>query len=161
MPPSADGGAGSGVVEDEAEGVAAAGADGADAVPDRGGGPAAGAADRAVAGGEDQAAALLERRAGAAGLSPGPLLDQQELAAGVVGAVAVQADDDLKREDQVAEQVAVQGVPVPGPVAEQDLGAAILAPPVAQLQPLGQRVRPRGGRPSRAAQSLAITSKCG
>jgi hypothetical protein len=53
----------------------------------------------------------------------GSLLDEQELTAGVVGALLVQADDDLEGEDQVAEQVAVQRVPVPGPVAQQDLRA--------------------------------------
>src|SRR6516164_3858194 len=139
-----DGGA-SGVVEDQAQGVAATGADGADAVPDRGRGPAAGGAERAVAGGEDQAAALLEHGGGAAGLGAGPLLDQQELTAGVVGPISVQADDDLQREHQVAEQVPVQGVPVPGPVAQQDLRALGLPGPVAQLQPLLQRVGPGGG----------------
>src|SRR6516162_10204991 len=91
----------SGVVEDEAERVAAAGADGADAVADRGGGPAAGGVQRAVAGGEDQAVALRQHGGHAAGLGAGALLDEEELAAGVVGAVLVQADDDLEREDQV------------------------------------------------------------
>jgi hypothetical protein len=71
-------------VEDEAQGAAAAGSHGADAVPDRGGGPAARGAERAIAGGEDQAMALLQHGGGAPGLGPGPLLDQQELTAGVV-----------------------------------------------------------------------------
>jgi hypothetical protein len=68
---------------------------------------------------------LWQDRGGAAGLGPGPLLDEQELTAGVVGAVLIEADDNLEREDQVAEQVAVQGVPVSGLVSEQDLRARL------------------------------------
>src|SRR2546430_9123914 len=131
--------AGSGVVEDEAEGVPAAGADGAHAVPDRARGPAARAAHRPVPGGEDQAVALLQGDAGAAGLRPRPLLDHEELAAGVVRAVLVQPDHDLQREDHVADDVTVQRVPVPAPVAQQDLGALALPGPVAHLHPLRDR----------------------
>ena len=76
----------SGVVEDEAEGVPAAGAHGADAVPDGARGPAPCTAYRAVPGGEDQAVPLFEGDAGTPGLRPGALLDQDELAAGVVRA---------------------------------------------------------------------------
>jgi len=69
----------SGVVEDQAESVAAAGADGTDAVADRGRGPAPGPHDRAIAGGEDQAVATGQHGGGAAGLGAGALLDEQEL----------------------------------------------------------------------------------
>jgi MFS transporter, ACDE family, multidrug resistance protein len=140
----------SGVVEDQAEGAPVARAHRAHAVPDRARGPAARAAHRPVPGGEDQPVALLQGDAGAPGLRPRPLLDQEELATGVVRAVLVQADHDLQREHQVAEDVAVQRVPVPAPVAQQDLRALALTGPVAHLHPLPQRVRPRG----RAAQPL-------
>ncbi len=57
---------------------------------------------------------------GPAGLGPGPLLEQQELAAGVVAAGAAQVDHDLQREHEVAVQVTVQRVPVVLPVPQQD-----------------------------------------
>jgi hypothetical protein len=80
--------------------------------------------------------ALRQHGARAARLGPGPLLDEQELTAGVFRAVLIEADDDLEREDQVTEQVAVQRVPVPSLVAQQDLRA-------------------------RAAQLRAMVSRCG
>src|SRR3984957_18885322 len=133
------------VVEDEAQGVAAAGADRADAVADRSGGPATGAAHGPVSGGEDQAVTPRQRHAGTSRLGPRPLLDEEELTAGVVGSVLIKPDDDLEREDQVAEQVAVQGIPVPGLVTQQDLRALGRAGVVEHLEPLGQGVGPRGG----------------
>ena len=144
----------SGVVEDQAEGAPVARAHRAHAVPDRARGPAARAAHRPVPGGEDQAVPLLQGDAGAPGLRPRPLLDQEELPAGVVRPVLVEPDHDLQREDQVAEDVAVQGVPVPGLIAQQDLRALALPGLVAHFQPLSQGVGPRG-RPAEAAGPVA------
>jgi len=54
----------------------------------------------------------------------------------------------------------VQGVPVPGPVAEQDRGRPHLPGVVAHPQPLIEGVRPTGrGARSLAHQSRAIGSK--
>ena len=109
-----------GVVEDEAEGVAFAGADDRDAVTDGRGGPAARGLDRAVARGEDQAVAVGNQQRGAARLGAWALLQEQELAAGVVDAGLVEVDHDLEWEDLVAVQVAMERVPVAGAVAQQD-----------------------------------------
>src|SRR5438105_646143 len=72
------------VVEDDAEGEAAAGTQPADAVPHRGAVEAAGAGDRALVDREDHRIALAERHHLGARLHPRPLLDQQKLAAGEV-----------------------------------------------------------------------------
>jgi hypothetical protein len=62
--------------------------------------------------------ALLQGRGVTAGLRPRALLHHQELSAGVVDAWAVEADDHLEREHQVAVEVAVQGFPVALPVPQ-------------------------------------------
>src|SRR5438105_14846068 len=72
------------VVEDDAEGVALAGAQAADAVTHRHPVGAAGALDRPMVDREDHRPALLQRHDFAARLRPRPLLDQQELTAGKV-----------------------------------------------------------------------------
>ena len=63
-----------------------------------------------IAGGEDKATAMRDERGGAAGLGSGPLVEQQELPAGVVDSGPAQVDDNLQRE-QVAVEVAGQGIP--------------------------------------------------
>src|SRR5215831_21144858 len=78
-PPPASARRSGGVVEDQAEGVPAAGPDRGHPVPDRRGRPAARRGDRPVAGGEDQPVALRDQRGGSPRLRAGPLLDQQEL----------------------------------------------------------------------------------
>src|SRR6266496_1644001 len=100
-----------GVVEDQAQRVPAAGADRGNAVPHRGRRPAARGGDRPVAGGEDQPVTLWDQRRGAPRLRPGPLLDQEELTPGVIGAGIAEVDHDLEREHLVPVQVAVQRVP--------------------------------------------------
>jgi hypothetical protein len=87
---------------------------------------------------------VREQGGGAAGLRARTLFHQEEFPAGVVGPRLVQVDDDLEREDEVAVEVAVQGVPVPGPVAEEDRGRPGLARVVAHSQPFVERVRPWG-----------------
>ena len=79
----------------EAERVPGAGTDGADAVSDRGRRPAASGRYRTVAGGEDQTMTSAEHDGGARRLSTRPLLDQQELTAGVVGTRFIEPDHDL------------------------------------------------------------------
>ncbi len=71
-----------------------------------------------------------------------PLLQQQELAAGVVAPRVVQVDHHLQREHLVAVQVAVQRVPVAGAVTEQQRRGPPLPGPVTHLQPLVQRLGP-------------------
>ena len=85
-------------------------------------------------------------------LGPGPLLDHDELAALVVRPRLVEPDHHLQREHQVAVEVAVQGVPVAGAVPEEQRGRAGLARGVAPVQPVVERLGPRGvmaapGRP--------------
>ena len=63
----------------------------------------------------------------------------------MVGSRFVQVDDDLQREDEVSVEVAVQCVPVPLAVAQQDCCRLVLPGVVAHAQPFIQRVRPRGG----------------
>jgi hypothetical protein len=96
-----------------------------------------------VAGREDRAVAAGERRDRRAGLRPGSLLDDHELAAGVVDARLVEADHHLEREHEVAVEVAVQRVPVAGAVAEQQRGGLVLAGAVTPVEPVAQAVRPR------------------
>src|SRR6266699_1511713 len=133
------------VVEDQAEGVPAAGPDHRHAVPYWRGGPAAGRGHLPVPGGEHQPVALRDQRRGAPRLGPRPLLDEQDLPAGVICPRVVEVDHDLQREYLVAVQVAVQGVPVAGLVAQQDRGGPGLPGPVTDLQPFVQGVRPLGG----------------
>ena len=88
----------------------------------------------------------------ARGLGPGPLLDHDELAALVVRPRLVEPDHHLQREHEVAVEVAVQGVPVAGAVPEEQRGRAGLAGGVAPVQPVVERLGPRGvmaapGRP--------------
>src|SRR5437868_2916565 len=82
-----------------------------------------------------RARARRDDDSGAAGPGPWPLLDQQELPAGVVGAGPAEVDHRLQREHQVAVQVAVQGVPVALLVFQQDRGGLALAGGVAHVQP--------------------------
>jgi hypothetical protein len=88
---------------------------------------------------------VREQRGGAAGLGAGALLEEQELAPGVVDARLVQVDDHLQREHEVAVEITVQRVPVTLAVPEQGGGRLALAGVVAHPQPLVQGVRPRGG----------------
>ena len=137
-------------MEDETEAEPLAGADHGHAVPDRRRGPAPPGFHRAVAGGEHQAVTVRDERGRGPGLGPGPLLVEQELPARVIDARLAEVDHDLQREHQVAVQVAVQGVPVPGPVAQQDRRGLDLPGGVAGRQPVVQAVRPR----RRAAEPL-------
>src|SRR5579875_831254 len=130
------------VVEHQPQRPPGAGADGADAVAHGGGGPAPGGGHGAVTGGEDDGLSLAQDRDMGPGLGSGPLLDHHELAPLVVDAGAVQAYDHLEREDVLAVQVAVQRIPVPGSVAQQERGGLGLAPAVADLEPLVEAVGP-------------------
>ncbi|SEC96271.1 hypothetical protein SAMN04489727_5775 [Amycolatopsis tolypomycina] len=116
--------------------------------PRRRGGPvpptAAGRADRSVAGGKHQAVALGNECRRAAGLGPGSLLHQEELAAGVVGARLVEVDHHLQREHSIAVEVAVQRVPAARLVAQQDRCWPPLACRVADRQPFVQSGWPFG-----------------
>ena len=107
------------------------------------------------------AVALREGERGGPGLGPRALLDQHELAAGVVDAGAVEADHDLEGEHQLAVEVAVQGVPVAGAVAQQQGRGPGLAGGVAGVEPVAQRVGPGRGLARRSAHSRAIGSRCG
>ena len=108
------------------------------------------------------AVTLCEERGGAARLRPWALLDQQELAAGVVDAGLVEVDHDLQREHHVAVQVAVQRVPVAGPVAQQDRRGPRLPGGVAPSSH-SSSVSGHGAALAAAAshQSRAIGSRCG
>src|SRR2546427_12349491 len=116
-------------MEDEAEGVAAPGAQHADAVTHRRGRPATAGRHRPVASGEDQALTLFDGAGGAAGLRAQALLDGEELTACVVHAGPIEADDHLERKHELAVEVAMQRVPVAGPVPEQQwCGAGLPGP---------------------------------
>ena len=67
-----------------------------------------------------QAVPVRDEHGRAAGLSPGPLLVQQELAARVVDGRPAQVHDDLQRKHEVAVQVAVQRVPTTRAVFQQE-----------------------------------------
>ena len=82
---------------------------------------------------------------GAPGLRAGALLEEQEFSSAMVDPRFAQVDHDLQREDEVSVEVAVQGVPVPLDVAQQDRRRLVLPGVVAHAQPFVQRVRPRGG----------------
>src|SRR5262249_14501270 len=133
------------VVEDEPERVPLARPDHGYSMSHRGRRPAPRRQDRPVTGSEYIAVAVREQGGRPAGLRPWPLLHQQEFPSGVVGTGFVQVDDDLERKHQVAVEVTVQGVPVPGTVAEQDRSWPVLPSVMAHLEPFVERVRPRGG----------------
>src|SRR6202008_1117868 len=115
------------VVEDHAERVTEAGGDAADAVTQGHAVRAAGAGDRSLSRREDHDLALLEWNHLAARLRPGPLLDQQELAAGEVRARAAQEAGHLERERDGAVEILMQAVVPAGLVAEQQRGGLALA----------------------------------
>ena len=122
-----------------------AGADRRHAVADGGGGPSALGRHGPVPGGEDQAVTVRDEGRGPARLGPGALLQEQELAPGVVDPRVVQVDHDLQRKHEVAVQVAVERVPVLLPVLEQDRGGLGLPGRMAHRQPCIQGVGPWGG----------------
>src|SRR5262245_64150616 len=103
-----------GVVEDDAQRVAGPRGDAAHAVAHGAAVGAPRALDRPVARREDDDLALLGRDRFTARLGPRPLLDQQEVAPGVVDAPATQEAGDLQGEDDVAVDVLVQAVVAPG-----------------------------------------------
>ena len=131
-----------GIVEQQAEGVAAAGTDRGHPVPDGCRRPAARGPHGPVAGGEHQAVAVRDQPRGAPRLRPRALLHQQELTPGVVLPGVAEVDHHLEREHQVAVQIPVQRVPVARAVAEQQRRRLGLARPVAPVQPLVQRPGP-------------------
>ncbi len=93
-------------------------------------------------------------------LRPGPLLGHDELAAGEVDAGCVEADDDLERKHHRAEHIAVQRVPVAGPVTQQDLSGIRLPGPrgTSPATPPGPRARsslPGACRPSPGRRAAA------
>lgn len=101
-----------------------------------------GAARRAVAGGEDQPVPLLDDVGGAAGLSAGPLLEEEKLAAGVVDTGAVEPDHDLQRKREIAVQIAVQRIPVAADVPQHQRCGLGLARGMTHFQPLVEVVGP-------------------
>src|SRR5687767_2972916 len=107
-------------MEHQAESVAASGPEHADAVAHRRLRPAPGAVHGTVPGGEDERLAPADGGGRGPGLGPGPLLDDHELAPGVVLTGLVETDDDLQGEHQVAIEIAVQGIPVAGAVAQDE-----------------------------------------
>src|SRR3989454_1789882 len=122
------------VVEDDAERVTRAGAHAAHPVTHHGAEVAARAARGSVARREDDDLALLGRHGFAARLGARPLLDQQELAAGVVDARAGEEAGELQGEDDVAVEVLVEAVVAPRLVVEQERGRLGLAPAAAAGQ---------------------------
>jgi hypothetical protein len=87
-------------VEDEAEGLAVAGMEGADAVAHRDAVIAARTLGRAMVNREDDGFALAQGDDFTFRLGARPLLDQEELAAGEVVLRVAQQDRQLQREDQ-------------------------------------------------------------
>src|SRR3989441_12929466 len=67
-----------------------------------------------------------------------PLVDQQELAAGVVDARAGEEAGELQGEDDVAVEVLVEAVVAPRLVVEQERGRLGLAPAAAAGQERGE-----------------------
>src|SRR3954468_12407232 len=90
-----------GVVEDEAQRVAAARAQHADPMAHGRRRPAPARRHRPVASGEDEPVALLDGAGGASRLGAGPLLERDELSAAVVDPRPVEANDDLEGEHQL------------------------------------------------------------
>src|SRR5262245_64761533 len=133
------------VVEDQSEREALARSDGRDAVPDRRCRPASCRFDWSLARGEDEAVAERKHRRGSAGLRSRTLLDEQELASGVVDARFAEIDDDLEWKHQVAVEISMQGVPVALAVPEQDRGRLLLSGVVAHIQPVVEGVGPGCG----------------
>src|SRR6267378_4979260 len=129
-------------MEDEAQRMAAAGAQHADAVTHRRGRPAPAGGHRPLTSGEDQRLSLSDGGGGAAGLRARALLDGEELTACVIHAGPVEADDHLERKDELAVEVAMQRVPVARPVPEQQRCGAGLAGQVTLSQPVIELVRP-------------------
>ena len=97
---------------------------------------------RPLARGEDEAVAVRQQRRGAARLCARTLLDEEELAAGVVDARFAEVDHDLQRKHQVAVEIPVQRVPVALAVLEQDRGRLLLTCLVAHVQPVVEVVGP-------------------
>ena len=82
-------------MEDEPERAPLAGPDHRHPVPYWGGRPSARRSDRPIPGREQVSVSVRQQRGGAARLRPRALLEEQELAPGVVDARLVQVDDDL------------------------------------------------------------------
>ena len=103
---------------------------------------------RPVARGEDQALTLADDGRGGARLCARSLLDDDELAAGVIRPRSVEADHHLDREHQLAVQIAVQRVPVARSVAQQQRRRTGLARGVALRRATrrARRARAAGGR---------------
>lgn len=79
-----------------------------------------------------------------AGLGTWALFVEQELPTGLVHTGVVEVDDDLEGEDGLAEKIAMQRVPVPLAVRQQNRRRPGLTGGVAQVQPLLKRVGPWG-----------------
>src|SRR5579883_204991 len=143
-----------GIVEDDAQREAPAGQQPAHSVPQVHAVPAAAAANGAIARGEDDRLALFQRRRLPARLRPRPLLQQQELAAGVILASPAEGERHLDGEGHVAVQVLVQAVVVACLVLQDQRRRARLPvlcadlQEVCQLRRIGgvaQRLRPAAG----------------
>ncbi len=122
-----------------------------------------------VPGGDHQRLTLADEGGSGPGLGPGPLLDHHELAACVVDAGLVEADHHLQGEHEVPVEVAVQGVPAPRAVAQDQRRGPLLSGGVTLLEPLlevgratvpaGRAARPTPGRSgSRCGQKAARNS---
>src|SRR5882724_8837186 len=129
-------------MEDEAQRVAAPGAQHADAVTHRRGRPATARRHRPLTSCEDQPLTLSDRGGGAAGLRARALLDGEELTACVVHAGPVEADDHLERKHELVVEVAMERVPVARPVPEQQRCGASLPGLVTLSEPVVEVVRP-------------------
>src|SRR5947207_4315838 len=138
------------IVEDDAERVALARPQAADAVAHRYPVGPAGAFDRPVVDRENDRLALLQWHDFAARLRPRPLLDEQELAAGEVLLRLTEQHGQLQREHQIAVQVLVQAVVVAGPVFEQERRRPLLPGFVTLLEIGGER----GWKPPLLVQPL-------
>src|SRR5690349_1320567 len=83
-------------------------------------------ADRAVADREDDGIALIERDHLRPRLATGPLLGEDELAAGKIGGVRKKGGD-LEREDMLAVHVLMEAIVIARAVAQDQRGRATLA----------------------------------
>jgi len=108
------------VVEDDAQGVPAAGAETADAVAEVDSIGPSRALHGPVMDREDHSVPLVKIDHLGAGLHPGALLGQHELAAGKVLAGHREEKGDLQREGEIAVQILVQAVEIPLPVLQQE-----------------------------------------
>jgi hypothetical protein len=131
-------------VEDKPDGVPLTRTHHRHTVTDWGGRPPTGRANGTLASGEHEPVALRQRGGGAAGLGARTLLEEQELSAGVTGAGLVEVDHNLQRKDPLTVEVTMQGVPISGPVLEQQRSRLRLTGTMATVQPFLQRLRPRG-----------------